>query len=110
MLNTILPEIISNPIYYANWCILASKINSKNFLIKISGYDAIKKAFSINKNYYPSKIVIVNETKSKISSLKENVDKKVTKIAVCDEKKCFEPVNNVKEAIKIMKQNLRKFI
>ncbi len=110
MLKTILPQIISNPIYYANWCILASKINSKNFLIKISGYDAIKKAFEINKNYYPSKIVIVNETKSKISSLKENVNKKVTKIGVCDEKKCFEPVNNVKEAIKIMKQNLRKFI
>lgn len=109
MLKAVMPLIVSNPVYYPNWCLLLCKINSSKFLIRITGKNAYKKAHNLNKYYYPSNIIIASETKSEINCLKQLLNENNNCIIICDEKKCFHPVKSVKEAKKIIEQGCTKY-
>jgi uncharacterized protein YyaL (SSP411 family) len=103
MLFSTLSQVELFPVYHAQWCSLAGLFSQGSYEVMVMGKDAIAKNKELQKKYLPD-CVIMGETDKEILPLLENkLTENKTLIYVCTNKVCKKPVENVSEALTLVK-------
>jgi uncharacterized protein len=103
MLSKVKHLVSEEPSYLSNWACLFSYQAQPTAEIAIAGKDYLKQRKSIDKIYYPNKILSGTATESKLPTLQNRkaIDEK-TMIYVCYNRTCKFPVDNVPAAMELL--------
>lgn len=89
---------------YYGWAGLMLNLSSPFYEVAISGSKAKEKLRELNQNYLPQTLVIAAANESNLELLQDRYSDE-TRIFVCQEKACKYPVNEVGEALELIKLN-----
>jgi uncharacterized protein len=103
MLSKVKHLVSEEPGFLSNWACLFTYQAQPTAEIAISGKDYLKYRKSIDKNYYPNKILSGTSTESTLPTLQDRkaLDGK-TMIYVCYNRTCKFPVDNVEAAMELL--------
>lgn len=91
MLNNVLQEVQSNPIYYSNWAIVLDMHLHLNAELVIIGTEAIKNLKEIQSNYLPDILITGSTQKSEMPLTKDRFENGKTLFYICRNKTCSLP-------------------
>jgi len=103
MLNNVKPEIESYSSSYSNWLDLMLNYSNEFYEVAIVGEDVFEKIKDLNNTYIPNKMIIGSQSENELPLLKNRYVEDKTLIYVCVNKACKFPVEQVDEAIKLIK-------
>ena len=103
MLNNIKPHMATYPSGYSNWGMLMLDNVTTFYEVAIVGKEANKKRMELNDYYIPNKLYIGSYAESKLPLLQNKLVVGETIIYVCVNNACKLPVNEVAEAVKLLK-------
>ncbi|MBN1252533.1 MAG: thioredoxin domain-containing protein [Bacteroidales bacterium] len=104
MLFNVKSSIYENPNYFSNWAILLSHYIYPVNEIALIGENAQNFRTELSSYFYPNTIIAGSIHKSEIPLLKDRFVENETKIYVCKDKVCKLPVDNVNDALILIKQ------
>ncbi len=102
MIINIKSMIGKNPGFYSNWIRLLTRFIYNTFEVAITGPESIPFRQQLDEHYLPNIILAGGKTESHIPLLRNRLQKGKTMIYVCREQVCKMPVDNVRNAIKMM--------
>ena len=108
MIDAITNELVENTLDYMNWLNVALDYNDEFFEVVISGKNSFKMAKEIQTNYFPNILIAASKKDSNKYLLKNRYIKGENLIYVCVNNTCKFPVDNVKEALKLITKNDEK--
>ena len=108
MIDAITNELVENTLDYMNWLNVALDYNDEFFEVVISGKNSFKMAKEIQANYFPNILIAASKKDSNKYLLKNRYIKGENLIYVCVNNTCKFPVDNVKEALKLITKNDEK--
>ena len=108
MIDAITNELVENTLDYMNWLNVALDYNDEFFEVVISGKNSFKMAKEIQENYFPNILIAASKKDSNKYLLKNRYIKGENLIYVCVNNTCKFPVDNVKEALKLITKNDEK--
>jgi len=91
-----------NPGFYSNWMRLLTRFIYSPYELAITGPESIRFRQQLDEHYLPNIILAGGKTESHIPLLRNRLEKGKTMIYVCRDKVCKMPVDNVRNAIKMM--------
>jgi uncharacterized protein len=103
MLAYVRNEIESSPNYYSNWAILQSFFIHPPFEVSIAGKNWRDLHSELAAWYLPHVIFSGGETEGRLEILKDKLVPGKTMIYICRDKVCQLPVDNVEDALGLMK-------
>ena len=104
MLSKVLDEVVEHGPYYANWACLLGKFVFPQKEIVITGDKALEKSLQIQAGYFADCIFAGGFDES-LPLLQNRWVKDKTLIYVCKDKSCELPVENIEEALKLIRNN-----
>ncbi|WP_235835883.1 thioredoxin domain-containing protein [Cognatitamlana onchidii] len=104
MLNNVKPEMLEYPSSYSNWFNLMLNYTRPYFEVAIVGQEARSKIAKLNKTYFPNKLIAGSISENNMPLLKNRYNPDATLIYVCVNKACKLPINEVDEAVKLLKK------
>ncbi len=93
--------------FYSNWAQLLLDHVVAPFEIAIVGKDAMPKRAEMAENYLGNSILLGTEKEENLDLLKEKLQEDYTMIYVCQNKTCKLPLEDCKEAIKLVSHDLK---
>ena len=102
MLKNVLEQMPSYGPGYSNWAMLMLNHVQPFYEVAISGKNANQLRNELSKNYIPNKMYSGSTEDSKLPLLEYRFNKEETLIYVCVNKACKMPVDNVKDALKLI--------
>ncbi len=106
MLTNMLEEVYKYPKYYSNWGILLLWHSWPFYEVVFSGEKAYELKSEWHRNFTPNHFTAGSTIESDLPLLKNRWFPKETRIFVCRNNTCNLPVNNVKDALKQVKESL----
>ena len=105
MLHNVEPNIVGNdhPTFFSNWCILMEQMANPPYEVAILGEDYENKRAEMMAHYLPNAVFLGGKSEGSLELLKDKLADGVTMIYVCQDKVCKLPVQEVDEALKLMK-------
>ncbi len=103
MLNNIKENAIEHGTYYANWDILMAWMTSEPYEIAIVGDDCETNRKEFDSHYLPNVFFSGGITEGNLEALTGKLIEGETTIYVCRDKQCQRPVNEVSEALKLVR-------
>ena len=103
MASNIQTNTLANLNYFANWASLSLHYSKPSFELVIIGKDYKKFAKQLRKEFRPDILYVGSEKESKIPIFKDRFKKGKTLIYVCKNNVCNQPVDNVGDAINLLK-------
>jgi uncharacterized protein YyaL (SSP411 family) len=103
MLNNVKPEIESYSSSYSNWLDLMLNYSNEFYEVAIVGQEVFEKIKELNNTYIPNKMIVGSLIENDLPLLKNRYAEGKTLIYVCVNKACKYPVEQVEEAIKLIK-------
>ncbi|MBP2832489.1 thioredoxin domain-containing protein [Aquimarina sp. U1-2] len=103
MLHTIKPQIQSYPSGYANWLDVMLNYTFTYYETVVVGEDALQKIQELQKKYIPNQLLAGSTEDSKMPLLHNRFTNEKTLIYICVNNACKYPVDNIEEAIKLLK-------
>ena len=91
------------PVYHAQWCSLAGLFSQGTYEVVVMGKDAIAKNKELQKKYLPDCVIMGETDKENLPLLKNKLPENKTLIYVCTNKVCKKPVEDVTEALSLVK-------
>jgi hypothetical protein len=104
MLNNVKPEMQEYPSGYSNWFDLMLNYTNPFYEVAIVGKDARQSISELNKTYIPNKLIAGSVSENNLPLLENRYVQNETFIYVCVNKACKLPVNEVAQAIKLLKE------
>jgi len=106
MLHPVTPEFSVYPMAYANWGTLMLKITKPHYEVAITGENAMEVVKEMQSGFHPNILFVFSKWESEIPILKDrNVGGK-TLIYICNDGFCRLPVENVQQAMELIKTEL----
>lgn len=103
MLNNVVLDIKTYPIFYSNWLQLVSDFSHEYYEIAVSGKKALDKIQEINQTYIPNKLIVGAVGESSIPLMEERFNEDETYIYVCVDGTCKRPEKDVQKALSKIK-------
>jgi uncharacterized protein YyaL (SSP411 family) len=103
MVSQVHANIIETPGYFANWAILQMHIIDAPFEVAIVGDNSIEFRNELNTHFLPNSLIIGSKYTSNLPLLRDKSNAHQTQIFICKNKVCGLPINNLKEALAILK-------
>ncbi len=103
MYRTVRKDMLKYSSAYTNWGILGIRLSRKHYNVAITGKEFKALASGIRKKYLPNILLTASEKESDLPLLKGRSDDKKSRIFVCTGKSCKLPVENVKDALDMIK-------
>ena len=104
MLKGIVPQIKRNPAFHANWTSLLADLITGPTVLSIVGDEKLLHMEEFSGHYLPGVIFSGNYGKSFPTNTKPIGIKGKTLIFICHDKTCYNPVETVDDALKILKE------
>jgi hypothetical protein len=103
MLSNVLDEMVSYGAGYSNWAMLLLWITAPFYEVVIVGKDVQEKRKEFAKHFLPNVIFAGSKKESNLPLLKDRFNANETLIYICENKTCQMPVNNVEQALLLIK-------
>jgi hypothetical protein len=104
MLVLIIGNIAEYPSGYSNWSQLMQNMTMNHFELAIVGDNAVKMLNELQKNYLPNVIFCAGTTENDLPLLRKRFVSGKTLIYICQNSSCQLPVENVEEAMKLIRK------
>ena len=102
MLNNVKEKLPTFGSGYSNWAMLFLNQVVPFYEIAIVGEKSLQKAWNLNQEYHPNKLLIGCNKESSLHLLKNKLITGNTTIYVCVKKACQHPTNKVTEALTLL--------
>jgi uncharacterized protein YyaL (SSP411 family) len=106
MLNNVKPEIKDYASGFSNWLDLMLNYTNPFYEVAVIGKEALSLTSELNKTYIPNKLIAGSATENSLPLLDNRYVKNETLIYVCENNTCKLPVQELKEAIKLIQNKL----
>jgi hypothetical protein len=103
MLHPVTSEFSVYPMAYANWGTFMLKITKPHYEAAITGENAAEVLKEMQSGFHPNILFVFSKSESKIPILKERTVSGKTLIYICNGGICQLPVENVQQAIELVK-------
>ena len=105
MLHNMSESIVMTPQpnFYSNWCTMYSEVLNPPYEVAIVGNEYKKLQQGLLKEYLPNALFLGGKDEGSLELLKDKLQEDETMIYVCQNKICKLPVQNVKDALELMK-------
>ena len=103
MLNNVFADLSEQPAYYTNWAMLLNWFTHKPYEVAIVGENCEALRTQLNSHFLPNAFLLGGKSEGKLELLKNKLVKGETYIYVCQDKACKFPVQEIPEALKLMK-------
>jgi uncharacterized protein len=101
MLSNVYSQIMINPYYFSNWCMVNINFTFIPFEIAIVGNNGINIKKELKKKFLPNTLLLGSTANNdKIPLLKSKYNKDTTTIYVCQDGVCQLPVTHLEDALK----------
>lgn len=97
-------KIKESAVAFSGWAQLAMKLYFPYYTFVITGSHSRNLIMDLQKLYLPNVLILGAETPSEFPVFKDRFSSTETRIFVCDDNTCYEPVNHIEEALKILKK------
>jgi len=104
MLQCVKDELLSYPAGHALWANLALIHEHNMFELVFSGPDAETMFLEWHQQFHPNALAVLCLHSSDVPLLKSKHSSRVNSIYVCEGEKCYAPVSNVDEALKLVQK------
>ncbi|MGM0565246.1 MAG: thioredoxin domain-containing protein [Bacteroidota bacterium] len=101
-LKSIIPDMYRSAVAFSGWGSLLLKKYKGVHIMAITGPEAKQKMKELNQKTPAHIIVAATEKKSQVPVFENRFDPQTTRIFVCNEKACLQPVTDTDEAIKLI--------
>ncbi len=104
MLVNVYDDLLNQPPFYSNWAILMTYFIQEPYEIAILGKDYEQKRKELDQHYLPYVLLSGGKSEGTLSLLKNKLRPNKTMIYVCQQKTCKLPVEEVNDALGLMKK------
>lgn len=105
MLSNVQVNILESPAYFGNWAKLQMLFASKPIEVAIVGKNSVEINKELNQHFFPDIIVSGSTNASDLPLLQHKYIENKTSIYICRNKVCGLPINNLSEALEVIKAN-----
>lgn len=103
-LASIIPGMYQSVVAYANWSNLLQTLQYGTYVMAVTGPEAKARAKELLSYYLPHVQVAFSDHPSEVPVLKNRYSEEKTRIFICTDSSCLEPVESVNEAIRKVKR------
>jgi uncharacterized protein YyaL (SSP411 family) len=103
-LKNIIPGMYQSVVAFAHWSNLLQVIHHGAYVMAVTGPAAQKTAKELHSKHLPNVVVVFSNKPSDIPVLLHHHSEEKTRIFVCTENSCLEPVEEVEGALQKVKR------
>ena len=103
MYRTVRKDMLKYSSAYTNWGILGIRLSRNHYNVAITGKEFKALASGIRKQYLPNILLTASGKESDLPLLKGRMDSEKSRIFVCTGKSCKLPVENIRDALNMIK-------
>ena len=103
MLSNVYSNLINSSVHFANWAKLHILFVNTPFEVAILGKKCMEFNKKLQEQFFPDVILTGGKEEGKLALLQHKLMKNQTSIYICKDKTCRLPMNDVDEALNILK-------